>query len=72
MPIKLSDIKTLQDKYESIIVSELHKLKSGYGMTIEEMAEKCGLKSSQFRTYGFVKKFENHIKSVNKTKYFVK
>jgi len=72
MPTKLSDIKTLKDKYEAIIVDELRKLKSGYGMTIDEMAGKCGLKAGQFRDYGFVKKFASHIKVINQTKYFVK
>ena len=72
MPTKLNDIKKPRDKYADIITNEIRKIKSGYGITLDEMAEKCGLSDSQFRGYKFAKQFESHIKVINKTKYFVK
>ncbi len=70
MPDKLSDIKSHRDKYAEIIAGEIRKLKSGYGISLSEMAEKCGLSKRQFREYEFTKQFT--IKEVAGRKYFVK
>lgn len=70
MADKLSSIKTTREKYFDIVYKEIKKLKTGYGISISEMADKCGLSKRQFRDYEFTSKFktEKH----NNKKYFVK
>jgi len=70
MPSKLSDIQTPRKKYEAIIVNEIRKLKSGYGISQSEMALKCNLSKRQFRDYEFTKQFKTEMH--NGTKFFVK
>jgi len=70
MPTQFSTIKTVKDKYRDIVAKEISKLKSGYGLTSEELAKTCKLSLSQFRSYGFHKTF--HTETHNKINYFVK
>jgi len=70
MPSNLSSIQKPRDKYFNIVRNEIKKLKSGYGISLDEMAEKCGLCKRQFREYGFTKQFKTEMH--NGTKFFVK
>ncbi len=70
MPTHLKNIKTPKDKYRDIIAGEISKLKSGYGLTSEELAQVCKLSRSQFRSYGFHKIFKTEMH--NNIKYYVK
>lgn len=70
MAIKLSGIKKPSDKYFDIVYKAIKKLKSGYGISMSEMAGKCGLSKRQFREYEFPKKFKTEMH--NGVKYFVK
>jgi len=70
MPTKFSEVKSIKDKYRDIVIKEISKLKSGYGLTSEELAKVCRLSLSQFRSYGFQKEFK--MAKHNKINYFVK
>ncbi len=70
MPTQLSTIKTPKEKYREIVANEISKLKSGYGLTSEELAEACKLSARQFRSYGFHKVFKTETH--NNIKYYVK
>ena len=70
MSIDLTKLKTPKDHYLEIIRKEISKLKSGYGISYVEMAEKCGISISMFYKYNFQKLFK--VERHNKANYFVK
>lgn len=70
MPEKLNLIKTTRDKYFDIIHKHVKKLKSGHGISLDEMSGILKLSKKQIRDYGFTKQFNTEMH--NGTKYFVK
>lgn len=70
MPVELKKIQTAREIHKAKIQAEISKLKSGYGLTYEELAKICGIGVRQIKEYRFHNVF--NTETLNGTKYFVK